>query len=463
MNYTLTSLATTPVSYSALPSWPGNAYVSKGTLHIGTVYMNWPTWTDNYYGPTTGPSASAASCNAKWAEYSSRSSSFNIGYKERGSYTTSWTYPYGICETSFSLEQYTDTHTGPVTKLCDGVPRAALGETETITYYRPGPDVPCRNKSSTYTGETYTYFTLKSTPDCTFSTEDCPGILQAYTSRSAVWRSAYEQNASQTILPSPWQPWTCIRPWTPPPITTTSSYNYCLNCQFHAWSATLFYWPEQSVSSVCLSNGSTTNISFRDRPSTALLNGITLTSPSLYLSYGILQARSTLPQGAAGGAAGLCGGNYSDILMTLHPSEVSSARDHNSEYRYSRSGTLLPFNVGDMNSMTIGNRTIPLVPWSAYTGGANCPVSFTWMRPYNCTMVRNDYKPWLAYPPAIRAIDPLWSRCDTLREYPTVSLVPIGGAGFPSVPTTALKTATVPPSPESTAAAPTPTATLGYR
>ena len=187
----------TPVSYSASPYWPNGAYLSQGTLYIGTRSMRWPSWTDYVYGPTTGPMASEATCNAKWAEVTARSSSLLFTYTESQKFTTTKPASTGRCYTQTRPERMGDPHTGPVTKLCDGITRALSGR-ETVTDWLPQSTGSCWSGLSTWTNTEYKWFSLRETADCKLSGNYCQNITETYQSRLTAWSSASQQNPSQT-------------------------------------------------------------------------------------------------------------------------------------------------------------------------------------------------------------------------------------------------------------------------
>ncbi|KAJ5973385.1 hypothetical protein N7481_010595 [Penicillium waksmanii] len=246
----------------------------------------WPTATNYYYGPTTGPEASAVSCNAEWVEYAGRSEGlWSLGPTATsislGSYATS----EGACRTYVSPEAWSDTHTGPLTTLCD-----ADGD-------------------------------------------------------------------------------------------------------------------------LCLQNGTTVPASGL---STAIVNGATFTSPSIYVSFTSIYAWSN----RRGHAGFQCGVDHSDVIISVNPETVSSVRNHRNA-RYPIIGTAYPFNFAEFTPQEIGNYTQSLIPWPQFRGGEQCPLGDS----NTCSIIRDDYSPWLLLPEEIRGVDPGWTVCDNDWYIPPVTMV----------------------------------------
>ncbi|KAJ5408928.1 hypothetical protein N7509_002811 [Penicillium cosmopolitanum] len=365
----------------------------------------WPTATNYYYGPTTGPKASAVSCNAEWVEYAGRSEGLrSLGPTATsislGSYGTS----EGACRTFVSPEAWSDTHTGPLTTLCDGIPRA-LGPRETATQYYPGTG-PCITGYTTYTNTETLYREPSPVPDCALETSDCIPIWQTYSSLSSSW-----EDSIITSMPgdtnSPIRPADCPQ--------TNREYpeaNPCSNCHFLPDSATLFYWPISTADGdLCLQNGTTVPASGL---STAVVNGATFTSPSIYVSFTSIYAWSN----RRGHAGFQCGVDHSDVVISVNPETVSSVRNHRNA-KYPTIGTAYPFNFAEFTAQEVGNYTQSLIPWPQFRGGQQCPLGDS----NTCSMIRDDYSPWLLLPEEIRGVDPGWTVCDNDWYIPPVTMV----------------------------------------
>ncbi|RHZ44344.1 uncharacterized protein CDV56_102534 [Aspergillus thermomutatus] len=379
-------------------------------LIISNTSIFWPTYTDYFYGPTTGPEASVVTCNAKWVEYFGRST----GLRSLGPTGTSISYiPYptsaGACRTSSSLEEYSDTHTGPVTTLCDGIPRA-LGPRETVTSYYPGTG-PCSSYTTTFSN-TVDLYREPPAPDCTLNTQECIPIWSTYRELSS---SYYDSITTVTLgdTNSPIPPVSC------PSTTRTYPENPCTNCHFLPGTATVFYWPVTTAGGdLCLQNGTTIPASPTGTgPNTAVLNGQTLVSPSIYVSFTSIYAWSN--RRAHPGSQ--CGDTHTDTIIAVDPVSVSSVRHHRNA-KYPTIGTAYPFDFAEFTPQEVGNYTMPLIPWPQYRGGSQCPLYDP-----SCTMIRDDYMPFLDLPEAVRQIDALWTECDAHWYIPPVTLVPLTG------------------------------------
>ncbi|KAL4747523.1 hypothetical protein BDW72DRAFT_11955 [Aspergillus terricola var. indicus] len=365
----------------------------------------WPTSTDYFYGPTTGPSASAVSCNAAWIEYARRSTELrSLGPTATSPSLATYMTSEGACRTSVEPEAWSNTHSGPLTTLCDGIPRA-LGPREMATEYYPGTG-PC---VSSYETDTYTqtfYREPSVTPDCTLETSDCITIWQTYSSLSSSWRDSVVTSTPGDTN-SPIRPYDC-----PTPARTYPEENPCSNCHFLPGTATLFYWPVTTAAGdLCLQNGTTIPAS---GPSTAIVNGETFISPTVYLSFTTIYAWSN----RRGHPGSQCGVDHSNTIVSLHPSTLTSMRDHRNA-KYPRIGTAYPFNFAEFMPHEVGNYTQSLIPWPQYRGGQQCPLPDD----NTCTMIRDDYMPWLMIPEEVRDIDPGWSVCDNDWYIPPVTMV----------------------------------------
>ncbi|KAE8383085.1 hypothetical protein BDV26DRAFT_303987 [Aspergillus bertholletiae] len=422
---------------------------SSQWLSICDTTIFWPTSTNYYYGPTTGPGASAVSCNAEWVEYNERVSGLeSLGATSTATVYSSYLTSAGACHTNIWGEGWSDPHAGPVTTLCDGIPRA-LGPRESFTSYWPGTG-PCSSFMATETTTTLVYRSPAPSPSCELNTQDCIPIWQTYTSLS----KAYTSSVTTSIPGDTNSP---IRPESCP--TTTRSYpdrDVCTYCHYLPDTATLFYWPVTTTSGdLCLQNGSTVPATpTGDGPNTAVVNGNTFVSPSIYVSFTSIYARGNWRNHRA--TTG-CGGDYENVIISVHPTAVSSYRSHINS-KYPTIGTVYPFEFDEFQPHEVGNYTMPLIPWDKYSGGSQCP-----FRGGNkCTMIRDDYLPWMEIPDGVMTqIDPRWTACDRSWFIPPVSMVPLVG-NLESVPTGVAEASVPMPTPavpESGVAAPTPEAT----
>ncbi|KAL4805633.1 hypothetical protein BDV18DRAFT_139572 [Aspergillus unguis] len=405
----------------------------------------WPTSTNYFYGPTTGPQASAVSCAAAWVEYSGRSTGLtSLGGTSTSTSLGSYITSEGACRTSVSLERWSNTHSGPLTTLCDDIPRA-LGPRETVTQYYPG-DGPCVEGYSTYSSVETFYREPSETPDCTLQTSECIPIWSSYSSlRSSWWDAVPTSTPGDTDSP--------IAPRACP--STTREYpeeNPCSDCHFLPGTATLFYWPTSTAGGdLCEQDGSTLPASGL---STATVNGEIFVSPSVYISFTSIYAWSNrrAHQGFQ------CGEYHNNTVISVHPSTLSSLREHRNA-KYAVRGTSYPFNFAEFNTHEVGEYTQSLIPWPQYRGGSQCPIPDG----NTCTMIRDDYVPWILMPEEARDIDPGWTVCDNDWYVPAVTLVALDRAEITITPTPeAEERMEIAAAPQEGPAATTPEPTLGW-
>ncbi|KAE8394951.1 hypothetical protein BDV23DRAFT_145946 [Aspergillus alliaceus] len=390
------------------PSAELTCYTSSQWLVISNTSIFWPTSTDYFYGPTTGPGASDVVCAAKWMQYNTRSIKLiSLGATATSTMTTFSTTSTGACRSSIRPEVYSDTHTGPVTTLCDGYPRA-LGPREIITWYYPGIG-PCSTFSLPHNHTTTLYVEPSASPTCTPQLEGCIGIWQTFSSLSR------EYHASITS-PLPGDTRSPLRPNNCP--NTPREYpdnDHCTDCHFLPDTATMYYWPISTANGdLCAQNGTTIPATpTGDGPNTAILDNYTLVSPSIYLSFTQIHAWSDRLHGLQ------CGLSHSNKMISVHPTAISSRRGHRNG-RYAIIGTAFPFNFAEFLPQAIGNYTQSVIPWAQYRGGEQCPVYDP-----SCTIVRDDYVPFIDMPDEVTEIDPHWEKCNRSRFIPSVTLVPI--------------------------------------
>ena len=274
---------------SAIPVWNETWHetcYNKFPLDIDDTYWNNAT-IDTFSGNAKPPSQSAVDCACRLQHYSRSSSSWLSDDADIITYSTVF---YNVT-TSWG---YTSTRCGPVTVpltiYCDGIPRA---NQTCIT-------------SSSWTTETILYSNTSTRrrtgplafppPPCTISDDDCVGLSASL--ESAVSRGF--TNASEGVN------FNCDSP--------------CNLCRIDAAGARVLYWPPQTIvanNSCAFVQGHRTIIeatqTIPGKPNTAILDGHTLTSPSLYVSLSGVSANG-----------GDCGTTYSTALISIPPGGLSS-------------------------------------------------------------------------------------------------------------------------------------------
>ncbi|KAK2810117.1 hypothetical protein FQN50_003312 [Emmonsiellopsis sp. PD_5] len=430
---TRTPITATPTRSDHFP--PG--ITSDQWLLADGLTLFWPTYTDYLYGPTTGPGAEEVSCAASWIEYKVR----NNNIRSLPSFSDSWstrTQVSGRCSSRVIDDNWSRPYTGPVTALCDEIPRA-LGPLQVWTSWEPDDTGPCETNIATVTTVATSYHTVGTEPTCSLGREDCLPIWETYFSRS----SAYRDSHTTTVEGDTEEP---IRPSACPPTVDP-----CKSCHFNVPSVVMYYWPVTTADGdLCAQNGTTIPSDNNPETSTTIVDDMTFTSPSVYISIDTISA----PYNRRGiNGVGMCGGTHSHTVISAHPTDISSVRNHRNG-KYPTMGTIFPFNFAEYQPHTLGNYSQPLIPWDQYRAAPQCPL-------YDpaCTMIRNDYYPWLDLPEALRGVDPEWTECDLHWQLPTATLVALGGSEGAKTTVDVPETATATPRSSAVPPTPIPTAT----
>ena len=440
---TLWGPSKTPITWPEI-TWPADAHILNNTLYAFSTSFWWPTYTDYLYGPTTGSQATAVSCEAKRIESDARRQLLErYGPVTAYPYLVEYPKTEGVCSVWPALEEYSDVHKGPLTTLCGRNPPRAIGDRETVTRVGPWPwtSGACVTSNYTLTSTAYVHLSESSSAaPCTIDDTQCRSIWDGYSSTSRVWNSA---NPRQIISLAPGIPqMPDCRP------QTSIETDPCINCALSASAATLYYWPVDSPKDPCASSTATTpSVSsgkegatnpITSRPNaTIITNGHTMVYPTVYVDLGVVEA---LPLGLNGldGDRWVthCGRPQTGTILALQPSELSSIRNYWGRlYPVLRGpGTKYPFNYADLNFYTDGSGSrIPLIDFDTYTHGRQCPLPFFGCcdpsgnglpRPSGCTIIRDDYAPWISMLPQAHKLDPNWASCQ-LDQFaaPVVSMV----------------------------------------
>lgn len=130
----------------------------------------------------------------------------------------------------------------------------------------------------------------------------------------------------------------------------------------------------------------TTVVSNATEVVTAIFDGLTITSPTVVLSYGAIYATDD--------CGNTLGGVYPGRLLTLHPNSVSSLYLEGGPPWH---GSPFRFNFGDLN-----------IPHPLSVQLKQC-----WPIPVETCILEDDapYNPVLADPPEIIGLDPAWKNC----------------------------------------------------
>lgn len=266
---------------------------------------------------------------------------------------------------TYVKETYTDV---PTTTLCDGFLRylgPTAGEASRIT-------VPADEPVTTWVNTPYP----TPAPSCTIGEDDCVPFMEDYRSSSA----AYQTNNS---LPYP----------LPPPCTP---YMACPGdgegqCKLHAVASTVYYWPVTMEGDLC---GDRTTITHPEPTRSTVISGTTFVSPSVYVSVEKVNAGSYISRYNPTP----CGRDKTGVLLTMHPTDVSTHFGPLKRY----STTFSQLNLADLNDPT------PVTAYFGLTEAPDCQAT-----PDSCTeAIEASHTPLLSAPvQMLQDLDPDFEFC----------------------------------------------------
>ncbi|KAI9655959.1 MAG: hypothetical protein M1821_005020 [Bathelium mastoideum] len=285
------------------------------------------------------------------------------------------------------------------TTLCDGVPRAISPSPVTVTTTAGG-----------YWNPTFVAIPYPEKPPCSLDAEDCDLLLDVYSSRIVSYQSADESwltyNSVHNVTGVQ------VFPNTLPVSPTCTPYTPCDSCQVSADSVRLLYWPSTAVpnNGICPSPNGTDTTTFTATqtgygPNTQVFDGMTLTSPTAYMSFG-------------GVVVSWCS-NQSTIktntIIPVNPTDVSSLRSVITPARDPGAPDNVPYvNYAGPYSFNYGDFNTPM-PYSAYTNAWFC---FQEPSEFCNIMTPDNYGPILQYPSSfIQIVDPSLSTCGLAYAY----------------------------------------------
>lgn len=322
---------------------------------------------------------------------------------------------YGITPTNEDvLTTYwapTTAFTAKTTRLCDGRIRAVGSLTPHDVGSTLSTDVP----TVTYTGPA---------PSCSVQPSDCEWLHSSYLSADSSY-SAYQTKNPDAVPGNP--------PTMPRCYVSDLSNKACGQCTLHGGNVQLLYFPLTTKTSrnMCVTaptsstmcpygpthaNNDTINgfatapcsyINTQHTPTTdsgpsTIINGTTMYSNRAYISYDTLYATNS---------CGRVGGTYANGLATLASSDIFSV----SGYHFELSHAAYSFNFADLAAP---------IPASAYLCQANCDSSGSPLADGDSlngeppgklgfcnTIIDEAFRPRLAVPPQMRAIDPVFESC----------------------------------------------------
>ena len=218
-------------------------------------------------------------------------------------------------------------------------------------------------------------------------------------------------------------------------------------------SLQLLYWPVATTSLHTLGNGTSTEIipltPHPNATQTAVVDGITITSPTVYISFQTAWATNNCGDPV--------GKNHTGSLIGLRADEVSSIHGASGPEFISLSQTtssLHFYGTWIAASFNYTNLALTPVPLSAYLDQPSCYDEF-------CPTIYSDYRPVLSVPKQVLSLDPAWSSCDLFWEGiydPPKALQPTNEAAGPSTPAGYTTSTAAAPSPTPYSPTVTPTA-----
>ena len=206
----------------------------------------------------------------------------------------------------FIAEQSFQKQHGPVVTTVTEEPAPGPG-TPTASPYYLCDGIPRYNQTkpwSTYLISTSVVLTQGRTfpepaPRCSIQPSDCNAVMSFYNSILKTANGSYTYYGICT------------------PIITHMTTGFCGSCTFEPSHVQLLYWPVTTTNGdLCLRNGSTiTQTPTGIGPNTAVVNGTTFTSPTVYMAYDTLAAKNF---------CGKVGNIHTNGIIALNPTDVSS-------------------------------------------------------------------------------------------------------------------------------------------
>lgn len=329
---------------------------------------------------------------------------------------------FATYDTVTSLENATEY------TLCDKWPRID-GTTSTIKR----PDDRTTTWTSSYI-TTVSVFTSYPAPNCTISKPDCDILQTSWTSAESAYDavlSSYESYTSSArsagVTPTvryPQRSYLSPICGSPLPVSTITAVGPP-GCAVDRATVQLLYWPVvRQTGDLCNNNASLSTLgpTISGKPNTAVYEGTTLTSPTVYVALdGTWRVESSgttynehsrliLPQKPAdvSSVCGILGGGYSSHAVNYAdfngdvPGSAYRCQPRCNTHPYAPKYTTT-FTVD--TAFTLGNVTVPestrtvlLDDWDATRDG--------FATENLCSTIWNDYRPALSIPPEFSSMNP---------------------------------------------------------
>ena len=165
---------------------------------------------------------------------------------------------------------------------------------------------------------------------------------------------------------------------------TTSHHPDCGLCTVYGGTVDLYFWPPSAASSPRTPQAT---FAASHQPWSTVLEGTTLYSPTVYISFQTLYASNDCNR---------VGNGYTNTLMAMKPEDVSTQYHWGGMVAQSGANHYGPLNYGDLTG---------LPPASDYEMQPSCIM-------FGClTIYSRSWHPTLMVPSKVRSIDPAWASC----------------------------------------------------
>lgn len=162
-----------------------------------------------------------------------------------------------------------------------------------------------------------------------------------------------------------------------------STSNDCGKCSIHGGSVELYYWPPATSTQA--------PASLITGRSTVLTEGVTLYSPTVYISLSTVYADNSCTQ---------IGQNHTGTLLAMNPTDVSTQVHLGGKVAQSGANSYAMVNYADLAGLT---------PVTEYENQPSCIM-------FGCSTILPSFNPTLVVPLALRTLDPAWADCQAALE-----------------------------------------------
>ena len=158
----------------------------------------------------------------------------------------------------------------------------------------------------------------------------------------------------------------------------------CGQCTLYGGTVDLYYWPPSTATSIVATQ---TTLAASHQASSTILDGTTLYSPTVYISFHTAYASNGCSQ---------VGSRHSGTLVAMKPEDVSTQADWGLNVFQSGAFLYGRLNYGDLTGDP---------PASEYEAQGSCAV-------YGCPTIHSlNWHPTLVVPSKLRSMDPAWKSC----------------------------------------------------